>query len=173
MLENEIIKFSDSENETGIWVTTQLVEASLDIDFDVLYTEMSTADSLLQRMGRCNRKGRHIPDKANIHIYINANGVGVSRAIYNREIYTRSVECLEKYIGRVMTESDKSEYINKVYCTDEIKDTDYYRDIEKFLAMFKELTPAEYSKSEADENSGILTVLKLFLMTYMKIIVKL
>ncbi|MFQ8902616.1 MAG: hypothetical protein ACLR7D_12870 [Lachnospira eligens] len=41
MLENEIIKFSDSENETGIWVTTQLVEASLDIDFDVLYTEMS------------------------------------------------------------------------------------------------------------------------------------
>ena len=51
MLENEIIKFSDSENETGIWVTTQLVEASLDIDFDVLYTEMSTADSLLQRMG--------------------------------------------------------------------------------------------------------------------------
>ena len=78
------------ENETGIWVTTQLVEASLDIDFDVLYTEMSTADSLLQRMGRCNRKGRYIPDKANIHIYINANGVGVSRAIYNREIYTRS-----------------------------------------------------------------------------------
>ena len=72
-----------------------------------------------------------------------------------------------------MTESDKSEYINKVYCTDEIKDTDYYRDIEKFLAMFKELTPAEYSKSEADENSGILTVLKLFLITYMKIIVKL
>ena len=51
MLENEIIKFSDSENETGIWVTTQLVEASLDIDFDVLYTEMSTADSLMQRMG--------------------------------------------------------------------------------------------------------------------------
>ena len=161
MLENEIIKFSDSENETGIWVTTQLVEASLDIDFDVLYTEMSTADSLLQRMGRCNRKGRHIPDKANIHIYINANGVGVSRAIYNREIYTRSVECLEKYIGRVMTESDKSEYINKVYCTDEIKDTDYYRDIEKFLAMFIELTPAEYSKSEADEKFRDINSIKI------------
>ena len=161
MLENEIIKFSDSENETGIWVTTQLVEASLDIDFDVLYTEMSTADSLLQRMGRCNRKGRYIPDKANIHIYINANGVGVSRAIYNREIYTRSVECLEKYIGRVMTESDKSEYINKVYCTDEIKDTDYYRDIEKFLAMFKELTPAEYSKSEADEKFRDINSIKI------------
>ena len=26
----------------GIWITTQIVEASLDIDFDMLYTEMST-----------------------------------------------------------------------------------------------------------------------------------
>lgn len=129
--------------------------------FNKKLLSMSTADSLLQRMGRCNRKGRYIPDKANIHIYINANGVGVSRAIYNREIYTRSVECLEKYIGRVMTESDKSEYINKVYCTDEIKDTDYYRDIEKFLAMFKELTPAEYSKSEADEKFRDINSIKI------------
>lgn len=43
------MKFSGSE-ETGIWITTQIVEASLDIDFDVLFTEMCTADSLLQRM---------------------------------------------------------------------------------------------------------------------------
>ena len=167
-LEKEIIEFGQTGNKSenvvekgGIWITTSVVEASLDIDFDVLYTEMSTADSLLQRMGRCNRKVRYIPDKANIHIYINANGVGVSRAIYNREIYTRSVECLEKYIGRVMTESDKSEYINKVYCTDEINDTDYYRDIEKFLAMFKELTPAEYSKSEADEKFRDINSIKI------------
>lgn len=34
-LEDQIMKFSGSE-ETGIWITTQIVEASLDIDFDVL-----------------------------------------------------------------------------------------------------------------------------------------
>lgn len=57
-LEKMIMDFSDNDEMTGIWVTTQIVEASLDIDFDVLYTEMCTADSLLQRMGRCNRAGK-------------------------------------------------------------------------------------------------------------------
>lgn len=67
--------FAESE-EAGIWITTQIVEASLDIDFDVLHTEMCTADSLLQRMGRCNRKGRYFPEEANVIIYDNRNGVG-------------------------------------------------------------------------------------------------
>lgn len=40
-----IMEFSESD-KTGVWITTQIVEASLDIDFDILYTEMSTADSL-------------------------------------------------------------------------------------------------------------------------------
>ncbi len=58
ILEKNIMDFSNDETATGIWITTQIVEASLDIDFDILYTEMCTADSLLQRMGRCNRKGK-------------------------------------------------------------------------------------------------------------------
>ena len=66
-----IMQFSENRESVGIWVTTQIVEASLDIDFDILYTEMCTADSLLQRMGRCNRKGRYIPSKPNIKIYKN------------------------------------------------------------------------------------------------------
>ena len=69
MLEKNIMQFSENRESVGIWVTTQIVEASLDIDFDILYTEMCTADSLLQRMGRCNRKGRYIPLKPNIKIY--------------------------------------------------------------------------------------------------------
>ena len=68
LLEQKIMEFSESD-EAGIWVTTQIVEASLDIDFDILHTEMCTADSLLQRMGRCNRKGRRIPELSNIFVY--------------------------------------------------------------------------------------------------------
>ena len=40
-LERKIMGFSES-GESGIWITTQIVEASLDIDFDILYTEMCT-----------------------------------------------------------------------------------------------------------------------------------
>lgn len=59
MLEKAIQDFADDSKTVGIWISTQIVEASLDIDFDVLFTEMCTADSLLQRMGRCFRKRQY------------------------------------------------------------------------------------------------------------------
>ena len=93
LLEQKIMEFSESD-EAGIWVTTQIVEASLDIDFDILHTEMCTADSLLQRMGRCNRKGRRIPELSNIFVYDNKNGSG---SIYEENLYQRSLEKLKKY----------------------------------------------------------------------------
>lgn len=48
-------KILDCQN--GIWISTSLVEVSLDIDFDYLFTELSELNGLFQRMGRCNRKG--------------------------------------------------------------------------------------------------------------------
>src|SRR5699024_6680280 len=44
LLEDEIKRFEASD-ENGIWITTQLVEASIDIDFDILFTELSSIDS--------------------------------------------------------------------------------------------------------------------------------
>ena len=49
ILEDDVIEFSKS-NRTGICVSTQIVEASLDIDFDVLYTYLSSIDSLIQSL---------------------------------------------------------------------------------------------------------------------------
>ncbi len=54
-LEKQIMDFAESE-ENGIWITTQIVEASLDIDFDILHTEMCTADSLYREWGVVTEK---------------------------------------------------------------------------------------------------------------------
>ena len=37
-------------------VATQVVEVSLDIDFDILYSENAPIDAIVQRAGRVNRK---------------------------------------------------------------------------------------------------------------------
>jgi CRISPR-associated endonuclease/helicase Cas3 len=42
-------------------IATQVIEVSLDVSFDRMFTESAPADSLLQRFGRVNRHARH-PD---------------------------------------------------------------------------------------------------------------
>lgn len=63
-------------SEPCIIVTTQVVEASVDIDADMLLTEPAPADSLVQRMGRVYRRyarseGINAPDEANAIVMVN------------------------------------------------------------------------------------------------------
>ena len=150
-LERKIMGFSES-GESGIWITTQIVEASLDIDFDILYTEMCTADSLLQRMGRCNRKGRYCPNEANIVVFDNRNGVseGKRRSVYEDKLYDRSLELLCKYEHILFSEDKKTAYMNEVYSVDGVKETIYFENIQKDLKLFSEIHPTEYSADEAE-----------------------
>lgn len=149
ILEKKIMEFSADEMETGVWVTTQIVEASLDIDFDILYTEMCTADSLLQRMGRCNRAGKKDTTVPNIVVYNNGSGRGT---VYDKDIYERSADLLQKKEGKLFSESDKTAYINAVYDVERLKRTKYFQQVEKNLDCFQELWPAEYDAGKAQED---------------------
>ncbi|WP_060826180.1 CRISPR-associated helicase/endonuclease Cas3 [Sulfurospirillum cavolei] len=51
-----------------ILVATQIVEISLDIDFDVMFTDNAPIDGLIQRFGRVNRK-KDTDKKGEIYIY--------------------------------------------------------------------------------------------------------
>ncbi|MBX7244822.1 MAG: CRISPR-associated helicase Cas3' [Candidatus Sumerlaeaceae bacterium] len=59
-----VVAAFQSDKPTGgiIALTTQVCEMSLDLDADVLITELAPIPSLIQRMGRCNR---HALDEAN------------------------------------------------------------------------------------------------------------
>lgn len=54
-IETVLIDEFNSSNECCIVVSTQVVEVSLDISFDLMITETAPLDSLIQRFGRINR----------------------------------------------------------------------------------------------------------------------
>ena len=144
--EKSIKEFSKNRNEPGIWITTQIVEASLDIDFDMLYTEMSTLDSLFQRLGRCYRSREYTENTPNVKIYIkNTSGVGY---IYDKEIYEKSIELLETYNCQTLKEETKISLVDKLYSKEMLQETEFYK---KFKTSFKILDNIiDYDTSKKD-----------------------
>jgi len=148
ILEDSIISFSKARENCGIWISTQIVEASLDIDFDILFTEMCSADSLLQRMGRCYRSRIYNGTEPNVFIYVNNNGRG---SVYDKEIYDLSVKHLDAFSGGIFNEHMKQAYVEMVYNCESIKKNapSYYQTIKGTLDDINKLLPAAIERSTA------------------------
>ncbi|ARP50684.1 hypothetical protein B6259_07240 [Ruminococcaceae bacterium CPB6] len=113
-LEKEIQNFAPNnpnrEAQCGVWISTQVVEASLDIDFDILYTELCTVDSLLQRMGRVYRSRKYDLGKVpNVYILENQDIGSPKHPIVDGQLYQYTLEAVQKYDGCLLQENDRQD----------------------------------------------------------------
>ncbi|WP_029522383.1 CRISPR-associated helicase/endonuclease Cas3 [Persephonella sp. KM09-Lau-8] len=79
-----------------IAVSTQLVEAGVDIDFDVVYRDFAPFDSLNQSAGRCNREGKKEKGQFFVLNLKDENGRFYHSYIYDTVLTHLTQEILEK-----------------------------------------------------------------------------
>ena len=155
----------------NLLVGTQAIEVSLNIDYDVLYTEPAPIDALIQRFGRVNRKGW---EKKRISpVYVFSKGSEKDKYIYNEEIIQKtldkiaSIELLEEDViqevvdaiyGNGYTGKDKEEFetvqkqfrpfYNKIvpFIHDKRNEEDFYA-----LYQSYEVVPLQYKLEYLDE----------------------
>ncbi len=125
VLETELIDVFNQSTEPCLVVSTQVVEVSLDISFDMMVTECAPIDAMIQRFGRINRKrtketiGRFKP------IYVIAPpGDAKEAKPYDLSVLERSFEVLPD--GDTFHEVGVQELLDKVYPDIQTPDIDYH-----------------------------------------------
>lgn len=91
-------------------VATQVVEVSLDIDLDVIYTDPAPLEALIQRFGRINR--RRLREFSPVCVFTEpADGQG----IYEDDLVQDTLEVLKKNADRMIDEEGISDWLDAVY----------------------------------------------------------
>lgn len=157
ILEDEIKLFGKTydadgkvdENE-GIWVSTSLVEASLDIDFDYLFTELQELSSLFQRLGRCNRKGEKGIEEVNCYIYTEIDAAIIihgDKGFIDDRLYYLSKAALQGLDG-LLSEERKIELINSTFTSENMQGSHYMNEYNKTYQLIQEILPYKFDKQE-------------------------
>lgn len=102
----ELIKSHLEANEKVILVSTQLIEAGVDIDFPVVFRDLCPLPSLIQSAGRCNRN-KKLPGFGQVWFFhlIKENGKSGATAVYRDEAKL-FLDFSQKYIHDGVEEKD-------------------------------------------------------------------
>lgn len=155
--EKEIFKI---EVQSGgcLLVATQVVEVSLDIDFDILFTENAPIDAIIQRAGRVNRKRA----KEDTKVIVFQHSENTEKYIYDLpNILGNTFAILNENNGKSLTENDLLKMVDEVY-----KDYDVEQE-ESFAKGIRRYAEIQYdqnyildlvSKEEVFTREGLDTV---------------
>jgi CRISPR-associated endonuclease/helicase Cas3 len=82
----ELCKQRLRDNKRVVLISTQLIEAGVDIDFPLLYRDMCPLPNLIQSAGRCNRNGKQPSGEVYLFELKKENGKASASYIYEHDL---------------------------------------------------------------------------------------
>lgn len=161
-LMDKLGKGSTIEDRRGVIVVgTQVIEQSLDIDFDYLITELCPMDLLLQRIGRLHRHERIRPKElmnpvCGIIVGENGKADDGSIAVYSEFILERTRMRLEK-VNTICIPEDIAPLVQETYNFDK---KDFCNIDEGEYSNLKHMFESETKKKEQRAGNFLLDVPK-------------
>ncbi|MCL2156418.1 MAG: CRISPR-associated helicase Cas3' [Methanobrevibacter sp.] len=133
-------------NNLNLLVGTQAIEVSLDISYDVLYSEPAPIDALIQRFGRVNRKGWEIGKIS--PVYVLQKGSENDKYIYSEEIVLNTIEKLKNL--SLLSENTIQNLVDEIYGEGyNKKDKKYFNEVKRrFEKHYNSVMPFVYNNSD-------------------------
>ncbi len=90
-------------------ISTSLIEAGVDLDFQTVYRENAGLDNILQSGGRCNREG--LRETGDVYVFETDGGIGdlkikagITRKLFEEFEDISDEKCVSEYYSRFMTD---------------------------------------------------------------------
>lgn len=101
--------------DLNLLVGTQAIEVSLNIDYDVCFTEPAPIDALIQRFGRVNRRknNKGLPLKGICDVFVFSDGSKNDHFIYDTNLVNRTLKSLNSM--DLLFENKIYDVVNDVY----------------------------------------------------------
>jgi CRISPR-associated endonuclease/helicase Cas3 len=94
-----------------VLVATQVVEVSLDIDLDTIYSDPAPLEALVQRFGRINRRRLH-SELAPVHVFRQPDD---GQKIYDEALVRETLRILEREKDNPIDESTVGAWLDEIY----------------------------------------------------------
>ena len=139
----------DAPHQVLAVVATQVIEVSLNIDLDTIYSDPATLDALLQRFGRVNR-GRNkgiVP----VHVFREPRG---GQFVYKAANVERTLAVLEQYSGQVIDEAETGHWLDQLYEDPRVSVPwieEFWRQYDLVEQLLLDLRPFESSDERAEQ----------------------